>query len=215
VKFNKREGDIIIIHRLKQISGRMRNREEQESHMLETQIIDTGYGISKQKADFLFKPFREINHKQGLENTRNQGIGLGLASSQAIARRLGGDIQMKQSKEGLTILRFKIPVSLQTSDRGDRFQSFTCERIYGTERELNPEASNYLEVAKLLDPVKIMSRGCLKSNVKKELVHGSERSVPEHSAELERSMVTAITCKPVPVELQEMISKFAPQQSDS
>jgi len=78
--------------------------------VLETEIIDTGIGISEQKKGILFKPFRELFQSQGLANTRHSSIGLGLACSQVIACKLGGDIEIKQSKKGLTILRFKIPV---------------------------------------------------------------------------------------------------------
>jgi len=37
---------------------------------------------------------------------------MGLASSFDIVRKLGGDIILKQSKRGLTIFGFKIPVKI-------------------------------------------------------------------------------------------------------
>lgn len=80
------------------------------NYVLETEIIDTGIGISKERQKMLFVPFLELRMKQNLKQVENFSIGMGLACSSAISRALGGDIKLKKSKKGLTSFAFKIPV---------------------------------------------------------------------------------------------------------
>ena len=84
--------------------------------MLETEIIDTGIGISKERQDLLFIPFLELRTLQGIKTIDNDNIGMGLACSKAIVQHLGGDIILKESTYGLTVFGFKIPAQVKLND---------------------------------------------------------------------------------------------------
>jgi len=45
-----------------------------------------------------------------MKKPENDNIGLGLASSKAIAIEMGGKMKLKLSKKGLTVFKFKIPM---------------------------------------------------------------------------------------------------------
>jgi K+-sensing histidine kinase KdpD len=47
-----------------------------------------------------------------MKKPENDNIGLGLASSNAIANEMGGNMKLKLSKKGLTVFKFKIPVQI-------------------------------------------------------------------------------------------------------
>lgn len=63
--------------------------------MIEVEIIDTGYGIHKDRQNLLFVPFLELRNLQGITSAENDNIGMGLACSQAIVNYLEGDITLK------------------------------------------------------------------------------------------------------------------------
>lgn len=44
--------------------------------------------------------------------SQNDNIGIGLACSKDICKRMGGDIVLKASREGLTAFAFKIPIKV-------------------------------------------------------------------------------------------------------
>ena len=50
-------------------------------YVLETHVIDTGIGISKERQNMLFIPFLELKLKQNLKALKDNSIGLGLACS--------------------------------------------------------------------------------------------------------------------------------------
>ena len=58
----------------------------------------------------LFIPFLELKIKQNLKQVKDNSIGMGLACSYSICKELGGDLTIKESKRGLTIFGFKLPV---------------------------------------------------------------------------------------------------------
>jgi sensor histidine kinase regulating citrate/malate metabolism len=45
--------------------------------------------------------------------TQNDNIGVGLTCSKEICKKIGGDIKLIQSKKGLTVMAFKIPVKVK------------------------------------------------------------------------------------------------------
>ncbi len=47
-----------------------------------------------------------------MKKPENDNIGLGLASSKAIATEMGGNMKLKLSNKGLTVFKFKIPVQV-------------------------------------------------------------------------------------------------------
>ncbi len=58
----------------------------------------------------LFVPFKELKKKFGIMKPENDNIGLGLSCSYDISRKIGGDIKLLESKNGITDFAFKIPV---------------------------------------------------------------------------------------------------------
>lgn len=111
VKYNVFKGSILFLLRclpLKQDFADM--LKSGNSYVLETEIIDTGLGISEERQKMLFVPFLELKMKQNLSQVENNSIGMGLTCSSAIACALGGDITLKKSVRGFTSFAFKIPV---------------------------------------------------------------------------------------------------------
>ena len=53
--------------------------------------------------------------KQNLEKVKDHSIGMGLACSNDIVNKLGGDIKIKKSINGFSSFVFKIPVLGETS----------------------------------------------------------------------------------------------------
>lgn len=58
--------------------------------IFEVDIIDTGLGIEKERQQFLFVPFKELQAKQSIHEVKNQTIGMGLSCSHSIIKELGG-----------------------------------------------------------------------------------------------------------------------------
>ena len=84
--------------------------------MLETEIIDTGLGITEEKQKLLFVPFMELKLKQNFHQVENFTIGMGLACSLAITNALGGDLALKKCGKKLTNFGFKLPVQVSEFD---------------------------------------------------------------------------------------------------
>ena len=78
--------------------------------LMNIKVIDTGTGIDLEKQKMLFRPFVELMQKQNLSLVQNMSIGLGLACSAEIIKKLRGDIQLEQSQRGLTVFSIKMPV---------------------------------------------------------------------------------------------------------
>lgn len=62
----------------------------------------------------LFIPFQELKDRIGILQSQNESIGLGLACSSDICKKVGGDITLKKSEEGITVIAFKFPVTLKS-----------------------------------------------------------------------------------------------------
>ena len=48
---------------------------------------------------------------------------MGLACSRSIAKEMGGDIVLKESKKGLTVFAFKIPVKVEEPNQEQNIES--------------------------------------------------------------------------------------------
>jgi sensor histidine kinase regulating citrate/malate metabolism len=55
----------------------------------------------------------ELRDRIGIMKTQNDNIGIGLTCSKEICKKIGGDIKLIQSKKGLTVMAFKIPVKVK------------------------------------------------------------------------------------------------------
>jgi len=78
-------------------------REEPIVHLT---ITDTGPGMSGVEIEGLFKPFAQFGSDAGV---RRKGVGLGLAISRELARRLGGDISATSSPGQGSTFHFTYP----------------------------------------------------------------------------------------------------------
>lgn len=89
-----------------------------EGLFLKIDIKDTGIGIDSKYCDQLFQPFSQVDQTPMIHN----GAGLGLAFSKRIARLLGGDIFLADTKIGVgSHFTFMIPIvnnsdSMMTSE---------------------------------------------------------------------------------------------------
>jgi C4-dicarboxylate-specific signal transduction histidine kinase len=61
----------------------------------------------------LFIPFLELKNRIGLIKEEHHNIGLGLACSKDLTKKLGGDIKVIMSQPGLTNIAFKIGVKVK------------------------------------------------------------------------------------------------------
>jgi K+-sensing histidine kinase KdpD len=64
-------------------------------YIFETQVIDTGDGISKDRQKLLFVPLAEIRESIGGLTSKNENIGLGLSCCKVMSNKMGGDITVK------------------------------------------------------------------------------------------------------------------------
>jgi len=104
-------GQIVII-----LSCLPSYEDREDNYILETEIIDTGVGISQERQSMLFVPFLELKMKQNMNKVQDGNIGMGLAGSVAISKEMGGDISIKHSERHLTIFSFRIPVKADETD---------------------------------------------------------------------------------------------------
>jgi K+-sensing histidine kinase KdpD len=65
----------------------------------------------------------ELKDRLGITKTENDNIGIGLACSRDICKKMGGDIKLKLSKKGLTIFSFKMPIQLTKIEEENEIDS--------------------------------------------------------------------------------------------
>jgi len=56
-------------------------KDKNYNAIIETQVIDTGIGISPSRQKLLFKPFLELKVKQDFDKVKDKTTGIGLACS--------------------------------------------------------------------------------------------------------------------------------------
>jgi signal transduction histidine kinase len=77
---------------------------------LVTEVIDTGLGIDINRQKNLFVPFKELQAVQTFDEVKDSSSGFGLACSKTIVDQLMGTLEIKQSKRGLTVFSFAVPI---------------------------------------------------------------------------------------------------------
>ncbi len=97
VKFTER-GSVAISVSCPEEAG-----SESDRRPLRFDIRDTGIGIARQKRDRLFKSFSQVDSSL---TRRHGGAGLGLAISQGIVKRLGGEITVESSEGQGSVFSF-------------------------------------------------------------------------------------------------------------
>ena len=108
VKYNKYNGTLIVLTSCELIE-RSPTMDEQ-FYSFETEIIDTGIGITRERQKMLFIPFLELKMKQSLETVNDHNTGMGLACSKQITKCMQGDIKINDVSSHFTSFVFKIPV---------------------------------------------------------------------------------------------------------
>ncbi|AZZ36358.1 hypothetical protein CIK05_05985 [Bdellovibrio sp. qaytius] len=103
-------------------------------------IIDTGIGISAEQKDLLFERFVQAD---GSMTRRFGGTGLGLALSRRLARSMGGDVTIVESREGHGSI-FKAVVA-------DQPEKLTEETFEFTKTKQNAAITEHM-----LDDVKVL-----------------------------------------------------------
>ena len=73
-------------------SGGVRVSCQMDDSVVRIQVSDTGRGIPPDQLERIFEPFVQLG--RGLTSTNVEGVGLGLAVSRALARRMGGDLRV-------------------------------------------------------------------------------------------------------------------------
>ncbi len=96
IKFTK-EGGILL---------RVKGRREEYGINLVVSIQDSGIGMERQDMEKIFTSFSQVNSKR---NREKGGVGLGLAITQALVRRMGGFLTLKSTPGVGSEFMFAIP----------------------------------------------------------------------------------------------------------
>ena len=88
VKFNRKNGEIKVIISFHEIQ-RKKNDDKRYGYLV-TQVVDTGYGIDRDKFRSLFETF---NSKKGIKDLKS-GVGIGLSTAKKLTKTMCGAIQL-------------------------------------------------------------------------------------------------------------------------
>ena len=72
-------------------------------------VTDTGRGIEEEKLESIFDPFVQVDRK--LNESSQQGVGLGLAISRELARAMGGNLSVKSTRGVGSAFTFTMPAN--------------------------------------------------------------------------------------------------------
>jgi len=86
-----------------------RNPAEQESIQLFMRVQDTGSGIAPENMGRVFDTFTTASNDTQMES---EGVGIGLALCQRLARSMGGDIELKSSQGAGTRVELTVELGL-------------------------------------------------------------------------------------------------------
>lgn len=111
IKYNNLYGHIVVL-----VEFREPIFFNEDKMIIETNIIDTGIGISRDRQKMLFKPFLELKVKQNMQKVNDNNIGLGLSCAMDIIQQLGGDLKINHSSRGFSSFSILMPVTLKRSE---------------------------------------------------------------------------------------------------
>ena len=94
--------------------GQIRLEAKSEKQWIAIDVADTGPGIPRDKFDFIFEEFRQID---GGATRQRGGTGLGLSISRHLARLLGGDISVDSIVGEGSTFTIRVSASLQVSEQ--------------------------------------------------------------------------------------------------
>ena len=92
--------------------GQIRLAAKGDKEWIAIDVADTGPGIPRDKFDFIFEEFRQMD---GGATRQRGGTGLGLSISRHLARLLGGDIFVDSIVGQGSTFTIRVPVSLQVT----------------------------------------------------------------------------------------------------
>lgn len=123
-----------------------------KKYVLETEIINTGTTICKERQNMLFVPFNELKQKQNYQQVKDFNVGMGLSCSWAITNALGGDLCLKRSKDSITNFGFRLPVLVRDLNANENISEsnysidqpwLNLSMIHGQKRSLTAELQKY------------------------------------------------------------------------
>jgi signal transduction histidine kinase len=85
----------------------------QESRWVQIAVIDDGDGIPDVDRERVFEPYERAHHDPG----RTESVGLGLAVSRTLARRMGGELTYEY-KKGFSRFVLRLPSWRGSADAG-------------------------------------------------------------------------------------------------
>ncbi|MEO7823146.1 MAG: GAF domain-containing sensor histidine kinase [Gemmatimonadaceae bacterium] len=100
VKFTDHGGRITVS------CGEIPGLDDVSTRQTFVRVTDTGVGIEPEKLETIFEPFVQVDSRH---ETRNEGVGLGLAISRALARDMGGNLSAESTPGIGTTMTLVLP----------------------------------------------------------------------------------------------------------
>ncbi len=97
IKYNRENGEVILSY------------EEQMNGRLRIEIMDTGFGIPKDKHDRLFQPFDRL----GADEYKIEGTGIGLTITKNLVELMNGEIGFESTVGQGTCFYVEFPISTE------------------------------------------------------------------------------------------------------
>lgn len=111
--------------------------EDEITYMVQTEVSDTGIGVSEDATEHLFKPFTQLD---STIKKRYQGTGLGLSIAKSLTELLGGQIGYRPNSDCVGSV-FWFTVKLQKSPRKIPGHAVVASQPTGIERNESIDAA--------------------------------------------------------------------------
>jgi signal transduction histidine kinase len=108
--------------------GQIRVAARREQEWIAVAVTDTGPGIPKDKLDFIFEEFRQLD---GGATRPHGGTGLGLSISQHLAHLLGGDIVVDSVEGRGSTFTVKVPSTYRAAELPKESETMRIREIAG------------------------------------------------------------------------------------
>lgn len=144
------------------VSIKVTGRREAYGMNLCITVKDTGIGMREESLEKLFTSFAQVDTRR---NRSEGGIGIGLAISQALVRKMGGIITVKSRYEKGTEVRIVIPQKIWNeqpiTDIAEREKYNIAVYVNMEQFEMNATRDEYTQnVAHMVEQLKVRCRIC-------------------------------------------------------